>query len=70
MRHFVIACCLLFTVVSCSDPAENQAEDAAAQGNISDSSSSNQEFNKDTTIEMNSGGNAGTPVAPDTSALK
>lgn len=53
--YFSILCAILF---SCSGPSNNRDANEKTRG--IDTSSSEQQFNRDTTINMNSGGGTGT----------
>ena len=48
---------------SCGDPSKVPATESARDANNTDSSSSDEQFNKDTTINMSSGGGTGIDMA-------
>ena len=66
MKRNVLALLIIFSVgvvqYSCSDPSQSAAEESATQTNDTDSSSSNTDFGRDTTVDMNAGAGVGLPV--------
>ena len=60
--YYIVVLTAMIGFSQCSDPSQSAAEQSANEANDTDSSSSNAEFNRDTTIDLNSGGGAGTPT--------